>query len=189
MMDNVVLTTDRLELRQIGEGDLDAHMEHLNTPAVMARLGGPRPREVIVEKHAQSRESFAREGFGFMLVYERATGELVGHCGMKRVSNPLAHNIGDHEIGWLVREDRWRMGYAKEAMCAVIDWAFEQHGAPHVVALTSESNVGSWKLMEKLGMVRCEDLDFDDPFFSAEDNPTIIYRLTPEQWAEAKGEL
>ena len=188
-MGELVLTTERLELRQIGEGDVDAHMEHLNSPAVMARLGGPRPRETIAEKHAMSRASFAEEGFGFMFGYERKTGELVAHCGMKRVSNPLSPSIGDHEIGWLVREDRWRMGFAKEAMIAVIDWAFETHKAPHLVALTSNSNIGSWKLMEKLGMVRREDLDFDDPFFSPEDNPTIVYRLTPRQWADAKAKL
>ncbi|MEL6876748.1 MAG: GNAT family N-acetyltransferase [Pseudomonadota bacterium] len=181
-MAETVLTTDRLELRAIDEGHLDAHLEHLNTPAVMARLGGPRSREAIAEKHAASRASFAKEGFGFMLVYERDTGELVAHCGLKRVSNPLAPNVGTHEIGWLVREDRWRMGYAEEAVRALINWAFDTHGAPHLVALTSESNIGSWKLMEKLGMERRTDLDFDDPFFSDEDNPTIQYGLTRERW-------
>ncbi len=185
-MAKTVLTTERLELRQIGENDLDAHLKHLNTTAVMGRLGGPRSRHAIAEKHAASRESFAHEGFGFMLGYERATGELVTHCGMKRVSNPLAPNIGDHEIGWLVREDRWRRGLAEEAVRAIIDWAFEAHKAPHLVALTSESNIGSWKLMEKLGMQRRPELDFKDPFFSDEDNPTIQYSLTREQWENHK---
>jgi len=81
-----------------------------------------------------------------------------------------------------VREDRWRRGYAEEAMHAVLDWAFTRVGAPHVVALTSDANIGSWKLMEKLGMVRREDLDFSDPAYPAEDNPTIQYSLSREQW-------
>ncbi|HCY03402.1 MAG TPA: GNAT family N-acetyltransferase, partial [Erythrobacter sp.] len=53
-------------------------------------------------------------------------------------------------------------------------------------ALTSHANAGSWKLMQKLGMVRREDLDFADPAFPAEDNPTIQYSLTQEQWESAK---
>ncbi|MEM8724606.1 MAG: GNAT family N-acetyltransferase [Pseudomonadota bacterium] len=181
-MADLVLATERLELRMIDPGDLEAHMQHLNSPAVMARLGGPRTREQLVEKHEKSRAGFAKDGFGFMFAYERSTGELVAHCGMKRVDNSHAPNVGDHEIGWLVREDRWRMGYAEEAVGAIIDWAFAAHSAPHLVALTSEANIGSWKLMEKLGMVRRPDLEFADPSFPAEDSPTIQYSLTKEQW-------
>jgi len=113
---------------------------------------------------------------------EKATGDLVGHAGLKRVDHPAAPNQGDFETGWLVREDRWRMGYASEAVRAVIDWAFARHGAPHIVALTSERNVPSWRLMEKLGMQRRSDLDFDDPAYAPEDNPTIQYSLTKKQW-------
>ena len=75
--------------------------------------------------------------------------------------------------------------FAEEAMRAVIEWAFTRVGAPHLVALTSPANTGSWKLMEKLGMVRRRDLDFHDPAYPAypaQDNPTIQYSLSKEQW-------
>ena len=185
-MADIVLTTDRLELRQIGEDDLDAHCTHLNTPAVMAHLGGVKTRDEIAEKQELSRSLFAEHGFGFMLAFERNGGELVGHCGMKIVSNPLALNVGDHEIGWLVREDRWRMGYANEAMRAVVDWAFAVLSVPHLAAITCEANIGSWKLMEKLGMQRAKELDYHDPAFDAEHNPAIQYRLTQPQWEQTK---
>ena len=54
--------------------------------------------------------------------------------------------------------------------------------AAAAAALRSHANAGSWKLMEKLGMVRREDLDFSDPAYPAEDNPTIQYSLSREQW-------
>lgn len=177
-----VLTTERLVLRQIGEDDLDPHMALLNTPAVMRYLGGVQPREVIAAKHAAARASFAAHGFGFMIMEERASGEMVGHCGLRRVAHPLAPNPHDFEIGWLVREDRWRLGYAHEAMRAVIDWGFYAFAAPQIVALTIESNVGSWRLMEKLGMARRAELDFNDPAMPPEHNPTIQYAITRAQW-------
>lgn len=178
-MTTAVLITPRLVLRRIGEGDLDAHMTLLNTPAVMRHLGGVQPRAVIATKHARTQALWECGGFGFMMMWERETGELVGHCGMKRVDHPLAPNPGDHEIGWLVREDRWRKGYAYEAMRPVLDWGFVTHAAPRIVALTCQSNVGSWRLMEKLGMLRRAELDFSDP---AEPEPFIQYAITRSQW-------
>lgn len=174
-----VLTTERLVLRQIGEDDLDPHMALFNTPAVMRYLGGVQPREVIAAKHAAARDSFAAEGFGFMMMEERVTGELVGHCGLRRVAHPLAPNPQDHEIGWLVREDRWRRGYAHEAMRKVLDQGFAVHAALQLVALTCEANLGSCRLMEKLGMRRRAELDFSDP---ADPEPLIQYAITRQEW-------
>ncbi len=185
-MADIIAETDRLILRTIEEGDAAEQDRVLNTPTVMARLGGVKELHEIEAKHAKSRALYAQHGFSFLFMIEKASGEMVGHCGIKQVDNPLALNQGDHEIGWLVREDRWRRGYAEEAMHAVLDWAFTRVGAPHVVALTSHANIGSWKLMEKLGMVRREDLDFSDPAYPAEDNPTIQYSLSREQWESTR---
>ena len=185
-MADIIAETERLILRTIEMGDAVEQDRVLNTPTVMARLGGVKELHEIEAKHANAMAMYAREGFSFLFMVEKASGEMVGHCGIKRVDNPLAPNVGDHEIGWLVREDRWRRGYAEEAMRAILDWAFTRIQAPHVVALTSEANAGSWKLMQKLGMVRREDLDFADPAFPAEDNPTIQYSLTQEQWESSQ---
>lgn len=185
-MADIIAETDRLILRTIEEGDAAEQDRLLNTPTVMARLGGVKELHEIEAKHAKSMALYAQHGFSFLFMIEKDTGEMVGHCGIKLVDNPLAKNQGDHEVGWLVREDRWRRGYAEEAMRAVLDWAFGRVAAPHVVALTSHANVASWKLMEKLGMVRRKDLDFDDPAYPPEDRTTILYSLTREQWENAK---
>ncbi len=185
-MPDPVLETERLILRRVGEDDVDAHDRILNTPTMMKHLGGVMERHEIEKRHAKSMALFARDGFSFLFLIEKATGELVGYCGIKWVDNEHAPNQGDHEVGWLIREDRWRRGYAEEAMRAVLDWAFGRVGARHVVALTSHPNIGSWKLMEKLGMERREDLDFVDPSYPEADSPTIQYSLTKEQWETVK---
>lgn len=185
-MGDLVLETERLILRQIDESDAVLQDRVLNTPAVMKHLGGVKELHEIEAKHAKSMALFAREGFAFLMVIEKATGDLVGTAGIKRVDHPQAPNIGDHEVGWLIREDRWRRGYAYEAMVAVLDWAFGRVNAPHVVALTNETNTGSWRLMEKLGMERRTDLDFVVDEFGGEADPLIQYSLTPEQWDAAR---
>lgn len=185
-MPEIVIETDRLVLRTITEHDVDDHDRHLNTPAVMARLGGVMERHEIEARHAKGMAMYAKDGFSFLFLIEKATGEMIGYAGIKWVDNANAPNQGDHEVGWVLREDRWRMGYAEEAVRGILDWAFGRIGAPHVVALTSHANIGSWKLMEKLGMERREDLDFIDPKFEGEDSPTIQYSLTKAQWETSK---
>ena len=185
-MPDIIAETDRLILRTIEEADAERQFRLMNSPTVMAQLGGVKELHEIEAVHSKSMALYAREGFSDLFVIEKASGEAVGDCGLKRVDHPLAPNQGDHEIGWLVREDRWRRGYAGEAMCAIIEWAFGRVGAPYVVALTSEPNIASWQLMQKLGMSRRTDLDFEDPASPPEHNPTIQYSLTRKQWQESR---
>ncbi|MEM1051725.1 MAG: GNAT family N-acetyltransferase [Pseudomonadota bacterium] len=182
-MGDIVLETKRLVLRTITESDAALQDRHLNTPAVMRHLGGVKEPYEIEAKHAKMMQLYAREGFSFLMLIEKASGDVVGHAGIKRVDHPAAPNQGDHEIGWLVREDRWRRGYAEEAMRAVLEWAFGHRvNAPHVVALTDQPNIGSWKLMQKLRMERRKDLDFIDPEHGGGDDRVIQYSLTKAQW-------
>ena len=181
-MPDIIAETARLVLRTVGEDDDEAHDRLLNSAAVMEHLGGVMERHEIEARHEKAMAMHARHGFSFLFAIEKASGEIVGYLGIKRVENSHAPNTGDHEVGWKIREDRWRCGYAAEAMEAVLEWAFVRLGLPHVVALTSHANVGSWKLMEKLGMVRRADLDFHDPAYADGANPTIQYALTRQQW-------
>ena len=186
-MGDIVLETERLILRSIDETDAALQMRVLNTPAVMNPIGGVRELHEIEAKHAKSMALYASEGFSFLMLIEKTTGDLIGHAGIKRVDHPSAPNQGDHEVGWLVREDRWRRGFANEAVVAVLDWAFGGRvDAPHVVAFTNASNIPSWTLMEKLGMERRRDLDFIDGEFGSADDPLIQYSLTKAQWGHSQ---
>ena len=181
-MPDIVLETDRLILRTAATGDVDLFDRHLNSPTMRRHLGGPQERHEIERYEAASEASFARDGFGWMAMIEKASGEFVGQCGLKWVDAKGASFTGDLEIGWMVREDRWRRGYAREVVIATLGWAFTRHDAPHVVALTSEANEPSWRFMEAIGMQRRADLDFDDPDYPPEENPTKVYVMTREQW-------
>ncbi|MEO7815079.1 MAG: GNAT family protein, partial [Sphingomicrobium sp.] len=63
---------------------------------------------------------------------------------------------------------------------------FGQFAAPHVVALTVIENAASWGLMERLGMTRRADMDFDDPRYGPELNPTIVWRIDAADWPAAR---
>lgn len=178
-MAEIIAETERLILRTEAPGDIDIWAEHMNTPAVMEFLGGPRTREKIEESFAKMAALRAQFGYGFALMQHKLTGELIGNCGIGPIDNPLAPQEmqGFFHIGWSLRESYWRQGYAYEAASAHLEIAFNRFEAPIVYALTSESNQASWGLMEKLGMQRRADLDFADPDYPPRDNPTMIYAI------------
>jgi RimJ/RimL family protein N-acetyltransferase len=185
-MTRIAVETERLTLREWGEGDSDRFYAIMNTPAVMRHLGGTQDREAW-DAAVGRIQGFQRDfGHTFWLLERKADGELLGFCGLKRVNSPGTGLTGQFEIGWRLRESAWGQGYAKEAAVASLDLAFGRFGAPHVVALTVPLNAESQGLMRRLGMVRRQDLDFIDPRFGPAMNPTVIYRIDAADWPAAR---
>lgn len=181
-MGAIIAETERLRLRTWDEADIDAFMAHLNTPAVMRWLGGVQTRADYEAAYQRITASQAEHGHCFWIVERKDDGALLGFCGLKRFNSEGSDLTGSFEIGWRLREDAWGKGYAREAAIASLDYAFDVLGAPFVVALTVQGNAESWRLMERLGMARRTDLDFVDPRYGPELNPTIIYRIGSDQW-------
>ena len=117
-------------------------------------------------------------GFTFWPAERRADGALLGFCGIKIADQAGSPIEGVHEVGWRLREDVWGQGLAREAAIASIDHAFAALGADRVVAITFPGNAPSWGLMERLGMTRRPECDYDDPRFPGL-NPTIVYDIRP----------
>lgn len=175
----MTVETERLLLRDWREADIDAFDRHTNTPNVMRWLGGVNSREKLEEViRTRLMRWQVERGFTFWVVERKSDGELLGFCGLKIADTAGAPVEGMVEVGWRLREDAWGQGYAKEAAIASLDFAFDRLGAERVVALTCIQNEASWGLMQRLGMTRRPELDYDDPRFP-DLNPTIIYDLRP----------
>jgi RimJ/RimL family protein N-acetyltransferase len=56
------------------------------------------------------------------------------------------------EIGYVIARPFWGNGFATEAAQATIDWALKQDGIYRVWAVCDVENVGSARVMEKIGM-------------------------------------
>ena len=186
-MAEVFAETGRLRLRDWRDEDELAFYQAMNTPAVMQHLGGVQTPEEFRAAYHRIR-GFERDfGHTFWIVEDKASGAILGFCGLKRVNSPGAGDLtGQHEIGWRLRESAWGKGIAKEAAVAAMDLAFGRFAAPHVLALTVPSNLPSQGLMKRLGMVRRPDLDFIDTRFGPELNPSIVYRLDAGEWPAAR---
>lgn len=184
-MSEVVTTTGRLRLRGWDEARRVEFVRVTNTPAVMRWLGGVAAPAAIAAALARL-DGYQRDfGHTFWAVERIADHALLGFCGLKRVNSPGGEHLhGAVEIGWRFREDAWGQGYASEAAAASLDLAFNRFGAPEVVALTVPENTASCTLMQRLGMARTPDLDFEGQFAPGPGArfPTIVHRITAAEW-------
>ena len=186
-MAEVVAETARLRLRTWDEGDRETFYAIMNTPAVMRYLGGLQTPGQWAEAHERMIGFQRDHGHTFWIIEDKATGEIQGFCGLKRVNAPGAGSLtGQHEIGWRLRESAWGKGIAKEAAIASLDLAFSTYAAPHVIAMTVPDNKPSQGLMTRLGMTRRSDLDFEDTRFGPELNPALIWRIEAADWPAAR---
>jgi RimJ/RimL family protein N-acetyltransferase len=175
-----VIETERLLLRSWREGDLEPFLRHTNTPAVMRFLGGVRTDEEIAKVIERLTGWQEERGFTFWAVERKADGELLGFCGLKIADDKGSPVEGEYEIGWRLREDVWGQGYAKEAAAASLGHAFDKLGGERIVALTVDGNAPSWGLMERLGMTRRPDLDYEGPAWA--EGMVIVYSIERAQW-------
>jgi RimJ/RimL family protein N-acetyltransferase len=180
--------TERLVLRSEEPGDLAVWLEHMNTPAVMEKNGGVQTADKVAENFGKAAGAVAAGELPFAFVALKADGTLIGKCGLARIETPTAPEAvrGQVEIGWSLRADHWGQGYATEAATAMLAIAFERFELALVYSQTSERNLGSWRVMQRLGMTRLKDLDYEDPAFPPEDNPTMVWGLTRDSWLERR---
>ena len=126
----------------------------------------------------EANEQLTQEGFGFLAVERKADGALIGGAGLSRPGPEVPGNFR-LEIGWILGRTYWRQGYATEVSHCWLDFAWQQLEAECLIGYTSSINLPSRQAMEKIGMVRVEDGDFDDVTVPPGHilRPHVLYRI------------
>ena len=171
MRNKTILTTRRLRLRTWRSGDAHAYQLRCNNDDVMQHLGGiMTPRQLKREVKWLIRHQ-EREGISFWVMERKSDRAFLGFCGLIRVTETSSTVVGKIEIGWRVRSDMWRCGYAYEAAQAVLKYG-RDHFAEPIIACVAPGDVASQGLMRKLGMKRLPELDYVD---LRDGVPLIVY--------------
>src|SRR5688500_24566 len=140
--------TTRLAIRAYEPGDLQQlHAVLYSDDAAMALLGGPRDLSGTRAALERSMNQQDLAGYSFWPVFERESGLMVGEAGLF----PLAPDGPDVALGYAFGAPYWGRGYATEAASAVLTEAFGPLDLDRVVAITREANLGSRRVLTKLG--------------------------------------
>ncbi len=144
-----ITETPRLILREFSANDADALGTILSDPETMRFYPAPLDRAGVEEWIARNLRHYAQDGHGLWAMVLKATGELIGDCGLTVQPVDDADEI---EIGYHVRRDHWGQGFATEAARACRDYGFVRLPVDHIISLIRPENLPSRRVAEKNGM-------------------------------------
>jgi len=172
------LRTDRLLLRRWIAADREPFAALNADPQVTEYLPRALSREESDAMIERLEGHFDRHGFGFWAV-ETDDGSCAGFVGLA-VPRFEASFTPCVEIGWRLAAQHWGRGYATEAARAALRFGFEVAGLEEILSFTVPANVGSRRVMEKIGMSCDRADDFEHPSLAAGHRLRhhVLYRMS-----------
>lgn len=122
---------------------------------------------------------FQEHGFGLWAAEIPGVARFAGFIGLA-IPRFEAHFTPCVEVGWRLAAEHWNCGYATEGARAAVEFGFHWLHLEQIVSFTVPANGRSRRVMEKLGMMRRADDDFDHPLLPA-GHPLrrhVLYRLS-----------
>ena len=147
----VVLTTPRLQLRFIDDGDVDAiHRLFTDPEALQYWSFAPWTERAQAEENVRDTQAAYADGSILTFAITLAgSGELIGKCRLSKFSEQNRRC----EIGYILDRAHWGNGYAKEALAALVGHAFGALDLLRIEADIDPRNRASAVLLERLHFV------------------------------------
>ncbi len=148
------ILTDRIKLRLIELSDLDSihnlhslpETDEYNTLGIPKNIGETKS---IIEPWIAENQLPEIKNYTFA-IDNKSNGKFIGLFGLKLGSKKYKKA----EVWYKIHSDYWKKGYATESLKAVISFGFETLELHRIEAGCAVENIGSIKVLEKVGMVR-----------------------------------
>ena len=140
--------SERLAYRRPVAGDLKELYELDNDPDVMEWINGGQSISLdqFTNEQLPVYLSWVDESlFGFWVI--EVSGEFAGWVSLRPFDKTRTASIG-----YRLKKSAWGMGYATEAARSLLELAFKRERLETVTASTYERNVGSRRVLAKIGM-------------------------------------
>ncbi len=173
------IKTERLILREMKETDLDALYAVLSDPDIMQHYPYSFDEERVRNWIARNIDRYQTFGFGLWAVCLKDSGEMIGDCGL---TMQVIRGVIKPEIGYHIRADQQRQGYAREAAMAVRDWTFQNTPFNEIYSYMKYTNIPSARTAESWG---CK---FAYEYNDEVNEKSRAYVITREDWEKLAAE-
>jgi RimJ/RimL family protein N-acetyltransferase len=173
----------RIKLRPLVLNDALTLLRYRSDPAVRRfQSWEPETLDMVLEFiQALAREpNLPGTWFQFGIIH-RATGELIGDCGIHFPRDE------DHqaEIGITLAPAHQGQGFAAETLALVFDYLFGELGKHRVYGSVDPANTASLHLLERVGM-RKEAHFLESLWFKGHWADDVVYGLLSREWSERR---
>lgn len=150
-MKHIALESERLIFRAYKPKDYALFYDMLSDPENMKYRSSEPKTPSQVEKYLNWGISCAEQdpcvNFRYAVVLKQ-TDQTIGSCELAFTDKDPA------ELAWELHRDFWRKGYGTEIGHTLLKLGFETLGLRRIVADCNTLNIGSYRIMEKIGMRR-----------------------------------
>lgn len=182
----MIVTTERLRLREFVAEDWAAILAYQSEPEYLHYYAWTERTEEDVRAFVARFLSWQaqRPRLKFQLaVTLREAGRLIGTCGIRLAEA----GASEGELGYELAPAEWGQGYGTEAAAAMVRFGFEQLGLHRIWGHCVAENVGSQRVMERLGMKR-EGRLREREWFKGKWWDVMLYGILDWEWRKGTGQ-
>lgn len=142
--------TNRLIIRPTTLNDAEFIYNLMNTPKWIKYIGDRNVHSIQkAEEYIKKRmlPQLKRLGYSNYTILRKEDNQKIGTCGLYD-----RDGLDGIDIGFALFSKFEGMGFAFEATKRILEAAFQEFGIITLYAITAKDNVGSQKLLEKLGL-------------------------------------
>lgn len=153
-----ILETKRLIVRELTLADMDDLFELYSYEGMTDYMEGLYPyEEEYAYQEAYIENMYRFFGYGMWLVFEKASGKLVGRAGVEH-REALG---GELELGYAIGAPWQGQGFAGEVCAGILTYVKDELGFDEISSLVEPANLASVHLLEKLDFSLEQELDLD----------------------------
>lgn len=161
------LETKRLQIRYFRPDDAQDLYEYLSNEEVVKY----EPYETYTLEACKEEAVNRAKNKCFLAVVLKETGKVIGNLYFKKC------HFETWELGYVFNLEYQKKGYAQEAVLGLFDHVFPTGEVRRIVAMCNPENSNSWKLLERVGMVR-EGHFRENIYFRVNDNNEPVWQDT-----------
>lgn len=174
------IETERLLLRNWRDSDLETWIEMNQDVEVMHYFPRPLTGEEATAMRWRVQTFLDEHEYGLWAVEVKGLDPFIGFVGLNDPRLGIEAMPGV-EIGWRLHTRGWGKGYATEAATRALSFGLQELQIPEIISFTSLLNKPSIKVMERIGLHRRSDLDFEHPRVEEGHvlRPHLVYSSSP----------
>lgn len=150
-----ILETERLLLKPLQSDDDHFLFELHSDPEVMKFIRKPDQDIFQTKKRIHEILDYTKEnpGLGLWNAFLKETGDFLGWVVLVHIEHSQKNPV---EVGYRLHQKFWGKGYASEMAQKILEHAADL-GLKKVCGITIDENIGSQKVLEKVGLTYKED--------------------------------